>query len=57
MDHNFYASDMFETGAGPDNFPADQRNKFHIRGKSGYGKASGVVVGVGLLVLVYGLTQ
>jgi len=57
VDHSFYVTDIFETGAGPDNFPADLGDKFYVRSKSGYGKVSGVVVGIGLLALIYGAAQ
>ena len=57
VDHKFYATDMFETGVRPGNFPVNQGDKFYLRGKSGYGKVSGVVVGIGLLAVIYGAAQ
>jgi hypothetical protein len=57
VDHRFYATDMFEAGAGPDNFPVNQGDKFYLRGKSGYGKVSGIVAGIGLLAVIYAAAQ
>ena len=57
VDHRFYVTDMFETGAGPDNFKVYRGDRFYVRGKSGYGKVSGLVAGIVLLAVIYGAAQ